>query len=123
MLEPNLSAWISTAASERRSGTPVRAPSSCRTSARGRPICNWKFDRANLFGQDAVGLLHFLDHLAHRLIEAQARLDADDHQVQGVGQGEKDRLLAPAAEDADDQVGQVEQQATHGRSTRSASFD
>ena len=78
--------------------------------------------QGELLGQDAVGPLHFVGHLAHRLVEAQARLDADHHQVQGVGQGQEDGLFAAAAEEADDQVGQVEEQTRPGRSTRPASF-
>jgi hypothetical protein len=50
--------------------------------------------QAEFFGDGAVGLLHFLGHLPHRLIEAESRFDADDHQVERVGQAEEDRFLA-----------------------------
>src|SRR6202043_409417 len=43
ILEPNRSAWMRMAARLRTSSTPVRTPRSCKTSRRGRPICNWKF--------------------------------------------------------------------------------
>jgi len=65
-----------------------------------------------LLGQNAIGLAHLFGHLAHRLVEAQAGLDADHHQVQGVGQGQEDGLFPAAAHETDNEVGQVEQQST-----------
>ena len=60
---------------------------------------------AELFGDDAVGLLHLLADLAHGLVEAEAGLDADDHQVEHVGQAEEDLLLAVLADEPEDDSG------------------
>ena len=99
----------------------MRTPSSCSTSPRGRPIWSWKLARPNSSAMTAVGLLHLLGDLAHGLVEPQPGLDADDHQVQGVGQAEEDGLLAASADEPDDEVGQVEQTAGRRR-RRSAGF-
>ncbi len=97
MLEPNLSAWIKTAA--RSADRPRRsaAPSSCRHVGPRAAHLQLEVRQGELGGQDAVGVLHFVAHLAHRLVQAQAGLDAHDHHVQGVGQGQEDRLLPACA--------------------------
>ena len=56
-----------------------------------------------------MGSLHLVADLPHGVVESESRLDADDQQVQGVGQGEEDGLFAAAAEEADDRVGEVEE--------------
>ena len=60
-----------------------------------------------LFGQDAVRTSHFFGDLAHGLVKAQSGLHANDHQVEGVGQGEKDCFLPAAADQGDDDIGQI----------------
>ena len=41
----------------------------------------------------AIGLLHLFADLAHGLVEAEAGFDADDHQVERIGQAEEDVVL------------------------------
>ena len=43
-----------------------------------------------------IGLLHLVADFAHGLVEAEAGFDADDHQVEGVGEAEEDVVLTAA---------------------------
>ena len=92
MLEPNFSAWMITAATERMSSTPVRIPRSRSTSLRGRPICDLKVGDRELLAEDRARAGQLGGHPPHRQVEPEAGLDADNHQVERIGQAEKDRL-------------------------------
>ena len=48
---------------------------------------------AEFFRDDDIGLLHFLAHLAHGLVEAETSFDAYDHEVEGIGEDKKQRVL------------------------------
>ena len=115
MLEPNLSAWMSTAA--RRGGPKRRCASPIRGGPRpGRAHLQLEIGQGKFLRQHPVGPFHLVADLAHGLIEPQAGLHAHHHEVQGVGQGEKDRLAAALSHKADDGVGQVEEDHHQHRS-------
>ena len=74
------------------------------------------------FGQHAIGVFHFFGDFAHGLIQSQAGFHANDHQIQGVGQGEKNGLFAIFSHEPDDEIGQIEQQAGQAHRSTSADF-
>ena len=86
MLVPKRSAWISIAASDCNAVTPVRLSEILqRFGARQADACFHVGDAQ--FARDGrVGQRHFLSDALHGRVDRQARLDADHHQVQRVGQ-------------------------------------
>ena len=97
MLEPNFSAWMITAASARTSSTPVRMPRSRSTSRAGPAHLELEVGDGKLLADHRARLGQLAGDPAHRRVEPQARLDAHDHQVERIGQAQKDRLRRAAS--------------------------
>ena len=91
---PKRSVWISIATSELTSATPVRSASARSASVVLLPARVSKLASSNSDGEDRMRGAEVLRHALEAGVDAEARLDAHDHQVERVGQREPERLLA-----------------------------
>ena len=96
-LVPNLSVWISMAASDDRSSTPVRSARLRSASARALPARSSRLISRS--SSDSSGCANASSSPTRwmRLVEAQAGLDAHHQQVERVGQRQADAVLAALA--------------------------
>src|SRR5689334_8642635 len=85
-LVPKRSVWISTATSARTSFTPVRSASLSGTHLQPNQI--------QLAGQVHVRMADVVADTLERLIESKARFDADDGEIERIGQTPADTQLA-----------------------------
>ena len=69
-----------------RSSTPARSARLCNASARRLPARISRFRTAKFFADLLVGRPKFLSHLERGLIEPEAGLDTDHHEVERAGE-------------------------------------
>ena len=93
-LVPSFSVWISMATSDFTSSTPVRSDSARSASCRGFPATISRLTTSNSSLKAGTGKLEFLRDLHEGGVQPEPRLDADDQEVQRVGEGIRDLLLA-----------------------------
>ncbi|GIX13970.1 MAG: hypothetical protein KatS3mg118_1929 [Paracoccaceae bacterium] len=86
--------WISTVVKLAMSGTPQRSARSRSTLTRSLPARISLATISNSSDSTAMGVPRLLGHPHDRLIQRLPRLDADQHQVQGIGKAVGDLGLA-----------------------------
>ena len=106
MLVPKRSVWISIATRARTSSTLVRSAKLRNASMRGLPARISLVTCCSSSASAGCDERQLLARLQHRLIERQAGLDADDDQIERVGQAVAD-LLLPAGDDPADDAGRA----------------
>ena len=91
---PNLSVWISIVTSELRSSTPVRSARLRSASERGLPARSSRLISRSSSDSSGYANCELGADALQRLVEAEARLDADDQQVEHVGERQADAVGA-----------------------------
>ena len=86
MLAPRRSLWMMSADSAFRSSTPLRSPSARSASSRVRPLRSSMRDLGELLAEGVVTVERSSPTLRDGGVQAEAGLEADDHQVEAVRQ-------------------------------------
>ena len=92
--------------SELRSSTPVRSARLRSASARGLPARSSRLIRRSSSDRSGYGERQLLADALQRLVEAEARFDADDQQVERVGERQADAVRAPLRQARQHHAGQ-----------------
>ena len=108
--EPSFVDWMSKVANARMSSAPGAVGHSPKRILVAAPGPQLEHDRAELLREQRVRGGHFHADARECRFEAEAGLDADEHQVERIGKGVDQRLLAPVGLGADEQARQVEAQ-------------
>ena len=112
MLDPNFSAWMITAANEPHVIDTGPQSEVAKYILAGSAHLELEIRNRELLAEDRAGCRQLGGHPAHGGIEAKARLDTHNHQVQRIGQAQKDRLKPLFLPAVHDQAWQVETNST-----------
>ena len=93
MLVPKRSAWISIAASDCSAGVAGALPEVLQRVGARQADARFHVGDAELAADRRVGERQLLPDALHGGVDGEAGLDADDHQVERVGQAVRQRLL------------------------------
>ena len=101
-LVPNLSVWISIVTSELRSSTPVRSARLRSASERALPARSSRLISFSSSAEIGIRESELGADAGHGLIEAEAGFDADDEQVERVGERQADAVRAALGQPRED---------------------